>query len=181
MARLRYPQARIIVVLRDPLERIISGFNFRLREGRPQGHPWTANEAIAFGHFGDAESFLDALCSDAPRHISALGFCFRNINHLRRGYKFHFGDLDKEPLSSTEKLRPIRIENIERSLKSLVAELNLIQSENFPKITKMYKSSIPSESFIQNKKYTESLSKIKSRISLEYTTYEELYKYSLLE
>ncbi|MEH6724611.1 MAG: hypothetical protein V7703_00540 [Hyphomicrobiales bacterium] len=177
MARLRYPQAKIIVVLRDPLERIISGFNFRLREGRPAGHPWTANEAIVYSHFGNVGCFMDALCSDETQHISALGFCFRNINHLRRGYKFHFGDLDKEPLSTTKILRPIRIENIEGSLRNIIAELNSIQSENFPKIRKMYESSVPSETFVQNKKYINSLPIIKSRIFMEYQIYKTLEKY----
>jgi len=174
MARLRYPQAKIIVVLRDPLERIISGFNFRLREGRPKGHPWTDKEAIAYGHFGNAEIFMDALCSDDPRHISALGFCFRNINHLRRGYKFHFGDLDKERFSSTQKIRPIKIENIEQSLKILISELNFIQPKSLPQVSQIYKSSIPSKSFIYNKMDINSLGAVKTKIFMEYEFFNTL-------
>lgn len=177
MARLRYPNAKIIVVLRDPLERIISGFNFRLREGRPHGHPWTSNEAIAYGHFCNAESFMNALCSDEPQHISALGFCFRNINHLRRGYKFHFGDLHKEPLFSVKNIHPIRIENIDHSLKKIIMKLNSDHSENFPNVENRYKSFVPSEFFIQNKNDANSLSIIKSRLFMEYQSYEMLQNY----
>ena len=36
--RERYPKMRVTVVVRDPLERAISGFNSRLRQGRPPHH-----------------------------------------------------------------------------------------------------------------------------------------------
>ena len=36
--RRRFPQMKLAFILRDPLERAISGFNSRLRQGRPPHH-----------------------------------------------------------------------------------------------------------------------------------------------
>lgn len=174
MARMRYPKAKIIVVLRDPLERIVSGFNFRLREGRPQGHPWSNSEAIAFSHFRNATSFLDALCSDEPQDISALGFCFRNINHLRRGYRYHFGDLSKEPSLSNETMHVIPMGDIGRSLPNLIQDLNASEQEKIPEVGNMYTSSILSASLVRDKKYMNLTTKMRSRIKIEYNTYDYL-------
>ncbi len=171
MARLRYPKAKIFVVLRDPLERIISGFNFRLREGRPAGHPWTANEAIVYSHFGNVDFFMDALCSDEPRDISALRFCFKNINHLRRGYRYHFGDIRNEPNRSTKTLHAIPIGDIDLSLPKLIQNLNKTESADMPKVGNMYKSPTPSSNLAEDEKYIDYLQKVKSKIKSEYDTY----------
>lgn len=174
MARLRYPKAKIVVVLRDPLERIISGFNFRLREGRPEGHPWRDSEAIAYGHFNSAEKFLLSLGSDEPYDLSAIRYCFRKINHLRRGYCFHFGDLKNESNLSTSPIHSIGIKDIGKSLPDLIARLNLIETNKLPSIGNIYESSVSSASFIDRKVDENYLMKIRSRIHSEYETYESL-------
>lgn len=179
MAKIRYPNAKIIVVLRDPLERIVSGFNFRLREGRPNGHPWSDSEAIAFSHFRTADDFLAALYSDNPREISAAAFCFRNINHLRRGYRFHFGDIHKQPALSNNSLHSIPMNNMGPTLRTLIQELNSIEMGAIPEVGTKYKSAVPSANHLNNQHDMTRLPKIKSRIQTEYETFNFLLQHSV--
>ncbi|WP_449044081.1 hypothetical protein [Paracoccus versutus] len=88
--RAAFPGIRISFVLRDPLERIVSGFMSRLRQGRPTYQsPWTVEEATAFLHFRDARAYLDAILSGGEYEMSAVDFATRSIAHIRRGYRFH--------------------------------------------------------------------------------------------
>ncbi|MEM8754433.1 MAG: sulfotransferase [Pseudomonadota bacterium] len=89
------PDARFVCVLRDPLERLISAFNSRLRQGRPRYHsPWRPAEATVFAHYRRVEAFLDGLLSDDPFDVSMADFAFSQIGHLKRGYAFYFGDAE---------------------------------------------------------------------------------------
>jgi hypothetical protein len=89
------PELRLCTLIRDPLERTVSSFNSRLRQGRPKYRSmWTVEEAAAFSIFPDVRAFLDALVSDGHFEISATEFAFRNISHLRRGYAFYFKSPD---------------------------------------------------------------------------------------
>lgn len=94
MAR-RYPRMKMSFVLRDPLERVVSGFNSRLRQGRPRNQNlWQPNEAIAFAHFRSVEEFFAACVADDEHRQSAARFARANIQHVRDGYVHHFGSLD---------------------------------------------------------------------------------------
>ena len=55
---------KLHIALRDPIERYVSGFNSRLRQGRPR-HPrvWSDGEATAFQYFGSAAEMFRALLS----------------------------------------------------------------------------------------------------------------------
>jgi len=49
---IKHKNIQLAIILRDPLIRIISGFNSRLRMGRPlRNLNWTTDEAIAFCTF----------------------------------------------------------------------------------------------------------------------------------
>jgi hypothetical protein len=91
MAMIRFPNAKIAVVLRDPLERIVSGFNSRLRQSN-EGKPilWSQGEAISFSLFNNAGQFLDACLSDDEFKRSAARFASKEIRHINRGYQYHF-------------------------------------------------------------------------------------------
>jgi hypothetical protein len=89
--RLRYPRMRLAFVLRDPLERVISGFNTRLRGGPEGTRLWSAGETAIFSIFPTAESFLAACASDDPFDQVAARTAMRTIEHLRLGYGHHFG------------------------------------------------------------------------------------------
>lgn len=91
----KYPRAKISIIVRDPLERMISGFNSRLRQGRPRNsNIWTSDEATSFAIFRDAESFLRALISDDEFQRSASAFARASIVHVARGYVFHFRSVE---------------------------------------------------------------------------------------
>ena len=91
MARVRYPTAKLAVVLRDPLERIVSGFNDRLRQSSDEGPiVWTSDEAAAFGFFASSDEFLKAILTGNSRSRSAVRFAMGAVRHLRRGYVHHF-------------------------------------------------------------------------------------------
>lgn len=87
------PDARISLVIRDPLERIISGFMSRERAGRPTyDSPWSTDEAITFMFFENVSAFLKALISPTPREAAAAEFASRSIAHIRRGYRYCLPD-----------------------------------------------------------------------------------------
>ncbi|MEZ5586116.1 MAG: sulfotransferase family 2 domain-containing protein [Sedimenticolaceae bacterium] len=91
-----YPRIKIGFVIRDPIERTISGFQSRLRQGRPTNQSlWSVEEATAFAFFADAASFLSALVSDADERLkSAALFAEKSIRHIARNYVFHLKDVE---------------------------------------------------------------------------------------
>ena len=91
-----HPRIRIGFVIRDPIERTISGFQSRLRQGRPTNDSlWSVEEAAAFAFFTDAASFLSALVSDTDERMkSAALFAEKSIKHVARNYVLHLKDVD---------------------------------------------------------------------------------------
>jgi len=72
--------------LRDPVDRYVSGFNSRLREGRPRYvKPWTRRERWAFQRFQTAEGLALALGSDDPKRRAEAERAMRSIRHIRSG------------------------------------------------------------------------------------------------
>lgn len=89
--RENFPRMKVSFILRDPLDRMISGFNSRLRQGRPTYNiVWTPAEAAAFTLFPSVRHWLDALLSDDEYHISSVNFAMRSIRHLHWNYAFYF-------------------------------------------------------------------------------------------
>lgn len=82
-------------VIRCPFERFVSGFNSRLRAGRP-AHPktWSGMEASVFSFFPNANLLAESLYSSDERMRSAAEFSMQTIGHLRRGYEFHLGSVE---------------------------------------------------------------------------------------
>jgi hypothetical protein len=90
------PTAQIGFVIRDPTDRFVSGFNSRLRSGRPDhSRPWSAEEAIVYSFFPTATSLAEALDSSDERMRSAADFAMKTILHLRLDYRHFLGDPDK--------------------------------------------------------------------------------------
>ncbi len=86
-----FPDIRISFVLRDPLSRMISGFNSRIRQGRPTYHSvWTPAEAAAFNLFPSIGRLLDAILADDEFSKSAVAYTMKAITHLRWNYAFYF-------------------------------------------------------------------------------------------
>lgn len=64
---------KVFFFLRDPITRFVSGFNSRMRKGRPlYNYQWKAPEAQAFAHFETANELAEALSDhDANRRQEA--------------------------------------------------------------------------------------------------------------
>ncbi|MGJ8671288.1 MAG: hypothetical protein ACSHXK_17525 [Oceanococcus sp.] len=176
MARTRYPKANLIIVLRDPLERIISGFKSRLREGRPLGHPWRNEEAIAFAHFKSAEKFTDALSSDEAYDISAARFCFRSINHLRRGYRYQFAELNDVANAQRESLCVVRLEEIGTSIPEIIADLNSLKKQEVPALGTIHNAAVSTGSVL-DRISEDDIRKIRGRLQMEYECYSRIKSY----
>lgn len=84
---------RFFFVLRDPVERFVSGFYSRQRQGRPlYDSPWSPEEARAFGLFDTADALACALSSAAnDERLEALA-AMRSIQHVSSSYWDWFGN-----------------------------------------------------------------------------------------
>jgi len=81
------PGEKVFCVLRDPLERFVSAFNYRLREGRPyQYAPWTSDEALAYAAFATPDALGCALSSEDPRIRARAHSAMVSIRHVRDSY-----------------------------------------------------------------------------------------------
>jgi hypothetical protein len=81
-------------VVRDPLERFVSGFLDRQRCGRPRyDRPWTSEEARAFARFRTPDELGRALGSDGADRVAAVE-AMRTIEHVRRPLTYWLGGVD---------------------------------------------------------------------------------------
>jgi hypothetical protein len=84
---------RFFFVLRDPVERFVSGFYSRQRQGRPRyNSPWSSAEARAFALFSTAESLACGLSSQDDEERSQAEAAMRSIQHVRDSYWTWFRD-----------------------------------------------------------------------------------------
>jgi len=85
------PSIRLSFTLRDPIERMVSSFNSRMRQSRPSYTAvWKPEEAIAYLWFPTVIDFFRARLSDQEREKSAGIFAEQAMGHVRRGYEYHF-------------------------------------------------------------------------------------------
>lgn len=76
--------APVFFVVRDPIDRFVSGFNCRMRKGRPRYHyPWSLGEWAAFSVFRSPNRLAEALNSANCVHRTLAKFAMRSIRHLR--------------------------------------------------------------------------------------------------
>jgi hypothetical protein len=84
---------RFMFFIRDPLDRFVSAFYSRLREGRPRYHyPWRDEERVAFALFKTPDQLAAALSSDDAEERAQAEQAMTGIGHLNTGYSFWFGD-----------------------------------------------------------------------------------------
>lgn len=87
---------KLAFVVRNPIDRFVSAFYSRQRQGRPTyNSQWTAEEAAAFLWFNSAEALALALASDEARMTSAASFAFDAIQHLKGDLRFHLGGVEQ--------------------------------------------------------------------------------------
>jgi hypothetical protein len=80
--------------VRDPVERFVSGFMSRQRQGLPRHDvPWNEDEAIAFSRFGSPDQLAVALSAGGERQREAEE-AMSTIRHVNSSYWDWFGDAD---------------------------------------------------------------------------------------
>ena len=87
-----HPTMRAVFFIRDPADRFVSGFNARLRRGRPRRDvPWSFDEARAFSTFRSANALAEALGDPARRE--AAEHAMRSIVHVREPLVYFLGSV----------------------------------------------------------------------------------------
>jgi hypothetical protein len=77
----------VFFVIRDPVERYVSGFNSRLREGRPRYLlPWTPLEKVVFERYPSADSLGRALSNEDPLERRRAAAAMMSLQHVRDSY-----------------------------------------------------------------------------------------------
>jgi len=77
----------VVFSVRDPVSRLISGFNSRKRCGRPRYDvPWTEGEAKAFRAFADPDTLARGLIADDHAVRDKAMQAFDAIQHVRDRY-----------------------------------------------------------------------------------------------
>jgi hypothetical protein len=78
---------KVFFFLRDPLTRFVSGFNSRLRQGKPRyDSPWDEKEKIAFGHFSTANDLAEALFTGPLQKQAEQAMT--DIRHINQPYAY---------------------------------------------------------------------------------------------
>lgn len=86
------PWDDVFFFLRDPVSRYVSGFNSRLREGRPRyDKAWTADERDAFEHFTTPDELAVAIDAGDPELRKAARRAMSRIGHVRWHYSRWLG------------------------------------------------------------------------------------------
>jgi hypothetical protein len=82
-------------VLRDPVDRFVSAFYSRYRQGKPAYFiPWTVAEADAFALFPSANSLAEALSDSDPECRQSARSAMQAIGHVRTHYSDWLGTVD---------------------------------------------------------------------------------------
>jgi len=73
--------------LRDPLQRFVSSFYSRQRQGMPRYmRPWSYGEAIAFNLFSTANQLAEALRSDDINYQNSAVEAMQSIQHVKNSF-----------------------------------------------------------------------------------------------
>ena len=90
-AATRFPEAKLGFIVRDPVDRAVSGFLGRLRQGQPRYNtPWDADETEVFTRFPTPEALGLALAANLPEARAAL----QKVLHLRMDYAHFVGSVE---------------------------------------------------------------------------------------
>ena len=173
-----FPDMSVCFIIRDPIERIISGFYSRLRQGRPRkkNSIWSPGEATAFSFFNSPQQFLYALISEDDHQKSAALFAYKNITHLAYNYVHFFKDTNyidkmKNRISIVE-----QIKSTDKFLLKLCLEFN-IPNEEIDNVYKKIHVSPVSAKEVLSKFNKSEIEKLKFELSPEYKIYNHLKGY----
>jgi hypothetical protein len=111
--------------LRDPIERFVSGFSSRQREGRPRHYrPWGPQERLAFSRFETANALALALWSENDEEHQAAEQAMRSVQHLNSVWSW-FGSMEAFQARERFLLKVLFIERLDDDFAELVDILGL--------------------------------------------------------
>ena len=176
----KFPEAKISVILRDPLERIISGFNSRLRQGRPvYDRVWSAKEATAFSFFRDVETFLRACISTDDHDISAARFACSAIKHIRNGYARSFTDASTVRSEIGRFYCIGHIKNMRNTLAGIFGPF-AVDPVLYQTLAPQHASNVPSYTILNNFS-SKQVAALRAHFSEEYDIYNEFMRHVSVE
>ncbi len=86
---------KVIFFLRDPINRVVSGFYSRQRQGLPLYFvPWSKYEKLAFEEFSTINQLALALSSTDTEKKKKAQLAMKHIRHVRDSYWNWFGSVD---------------------------------------------------------------------------------------
>jgi len=111
--------------LREPIERFVSGFNSRQRQGRPRHfRPWSEKEKAVFEHFGSANALALALSSEDEGERARAEEAMRTIKHLRSVFRW-IGDEESFAAREPRLLKVLFTDRLDEDFADLVERLGL--------------------------------------------------------
>lgn len=111
--------------LRDPIERFVSGFSSRQREGRPRHYrPWGPYERLAFSRFETANALALALWSEDDDERQAAEQAMRSVQHLNSVWSW-FGSAEAFRARERFLLKVLFVDHLDDDFAELVDILGL--------------------------------------------------------
>ena len=175
-----FPNISLTFLIRDPLERIISGFQSRLRQGRPRyNQPWRAYEATAFSFFQNPESFIDALLRTDDFSLGTTEYALNNILAVSWNYKHYFQSIEKINSYASRFILIGKTTSLPSYISGLCKIAIRFESgiDQLDKVISLYtakhQSPVPTSRILSN--YSEDeIKTLKNRIASEYELYNQL-------
>jgi hypothetical protein len=116
---------RFFFIVRDPVDRYVSGFHSRLRQGAPRYHvPWTPAEARAFSEFSTPAELGSALAGTGKERAAAE-LAMRSIEHVRTSYWDWFGSPDALQRRERDALWIGFVDGLDAQMPALASRLGL--------------------------------------------------------
>ena len=124
---------KVFFCVRDPIDRFVSGFYSRQRQGRPTYYAkWRKEERIAFGQFSTPNELGLALSSQNKDIASMAKFAMRSISHVNTSYWDWFKDEQYLLERAGDILYICRQERLAEDFDELVRRLELSSSLSLP-------------------------------------------------
>lgn len=169
---------RVFFIVRDPIDRYVSGFYSRYRKGQPRIYnPWNNEEAEVFGEFKTPNEMAKALSSSNLELAELAKKGFNNIGHVNTSYWDWFLDeqyLEKR-LNSIGYVAEIR--NLDESFESFKSKYGIGDSVSLP--TSQVKKHANPDGFDKSLE-PEAEKNLKDYYSREYDFLNYLYKKGLI-
>jgi hypothetical protein len=171
--RLRYPRMRIAFVIRDPLERVVSGYNMVRRGGADGSRAWTVAETAILAHLPTTDAFMSAICSADPSERVAAQTALTTLDALRLGYVHHFGSCENIDRWDSRIYCVGEMQTIADFNSQMFAPLGVDERliEKYSSV--QHVAAVPTSKFVNNLS-PEELNRARDLLSAEYVIYNHL-------